>query len=411
MHIALFNRAFHPEISATSQLLTELADDLAHKHGCRVSIVTGIPQGACSEAWIPPKQWSFVHLEHRGPIRVLRARGTSWPKRNLPGRIANYLTYFFSACLASFQLERPDVVIALTDPPIIGLAALWVGLRHSAPVVISYRDLFPEVSRLVDGRRRPLIEWALHRVNRILIRRSNQLVALGEAMRDRLILEKGAPPDKVLVIPDWTDTSLILPGPKDNRFSRAHGLADRFVVMHSGNVGGAQDLDTLLRAASELRDLPRLVFAIVGEGVRKAHLQAEVSRMGLANVRFFPFQPQERLSDSFASADCFLVSTRPGLAGYVTPSKLYGILAAGRAYVAAVDEQCDVARITRRFECGLLVPAGDSKRLAEQIKMLYNDAVLAQRLGAKARQAALSFDRAGGVLAYYRMCCELTGRT
>jgi len=180
--------------------------------------------------------------------------------------------------------------------------------------------------------------------------------------------------------------------------------------MHSGNIGAAQELDVLLDVAAGLRDLPRLTVAIVGEGVRKSGLQARAAGMELDNVRFFPLQPKERLQDSFASADCFVISTPPGLAGIVTPSKLYGILAAGRPTLAAVDETCDVARILRRYECGLWCPAGDSKHLAEQIRMLYNDVELSQRLGENARKAAMDFDRSKGVLAYYEMCRKLTGK-
>jgi len=404
LHVAFFNRAFFPEVSATGQLLTELAEGLARDHGCRVSVVAGMPLGA--SAGVDRGRWGLVIRERFGDIEILRARGTRWSKRTLAGRITNYLTYFGSACWAGLQLDHPDVIIALTDPPVIGLAALLAARRFRARLVISYRDLFPEVARLLDGFRSPVIEWGLHRVNDLLLHQADRVVALGTAMRTRLI-QKGAPPERVTIIPDWADCAAIVPAEKSNPFARAHGLADRFVVMHSGNLGMSQNLEIVVEAAAQLRDLADLVMVFVGDGVKKPALEILVATRGLTNVRFLQYQPQARLTESFATADCFVVSLKPGLAGYITPSKLYGILAAGRPYIAAVDDECDVARITREYDCGLVVPPGDAAALASAIRALYADRARARQLGANARRAAATFDRPRGVAAYATLCREL----
>lgn len=406
LHVAFFNRAFAPEESATAQLLTELAEDLVKVHGCRVSVVAGLPVGSSSR--MPGHAAGrVVWRERLGAIEIFRCSGTTWPKRTLVGRLVNYGSYFLSACWAGWRLDRPDVVIALTDPPIIGVAAWMAARRVRAKFVMAYKDLFPEVTRLLDGRRRPFIEWALHRVNRLLLHRADRIVALGQAMRDRLIREKGAPADRVVIIPDWADGQAIVPGPKRNPFSIEHGLADRFVVMHSGNLGASQNLDVLLEAAAELKDLPDLKVVLIGDGVRKAALQAQAGRLGLSSVAFLPYQPKVRLSDSFATSDCFVVSLKPGLSGYIMPSKLYGILAAGRPYVAAVDSNCDVAQITRTYRCGLLAEPGNSHDLAAKIRRLYQDPIMREAMGLSARQASAAFDRRVGVKAYAALCQEL----
>jgi colanic acid biosynthesis glycosyl transferase WcaI len=121
-----------------------------------------------------------------------------------------------------------------------------------------------------------------------------------------------------------------------------------------------------------------------------------------------PYPLEESLRDSFASADMFVVSLKPGLAGYIVPSKLYGLLAAGRPYVAAVKDTCEVAAISQKYACGLVVAPSDAKGLAQQILSLYHDRTMAQRLGVNARQAALVFDRSPQVRAYYELFGELT---
>jgi glycosyltransferase involved in cell wall biosynthesis len=140
---------------------------------------------------------------------------------------------------------------------------------------------------------------------------------------------------------------------------------------------------------------------LVGDGVKKPALQEQVRQLGLSNVRFIPFQPKENLRHSYASADVFVISLKQGLAGYIVPSKLYGILAAGRPYVAAVEPACEVTAITQQYDCGRCVEPGHARDLAETILCLYHNRTLAQRLGRNARCAALAFDRRRHVRAYY----------
>jgi glycosyltransferase involved in cell wall biosynthesis len=237
-------------------------------------------------------------------------------------------------------------------------------------------------------------------VNQFLVRRAACNVALGETMRQRLIEGKGAPPDRTTIIANWADTSAIVPGPKRNTFSEAHGLVDRFVVMHSGNIGLSQNLETLVEAAALLRDVPDIQVVFVGDGVRKADLQAQARALELTNVTFLPFTPRERLSESFATADVFVISLQRGLAGYIVPSKLYGILAAGRPFVAAVEDECEVASIVRTQQCGRLAGPGNARDLADQILAFHADRAMAERLGANARAAGMAYDRRGQVRRY-----------
>lgn len=401
MHIAFFNRSFYPDNAATGQLLTDLCEDLVREHGCRVTVVTG--PALMPVAAEKPSGWGlFSREEHRG-VQILRARGTRFDKRRFVGRATNYMTYFFAACWAGLRLDRPDVVVALTDPPIIGLAAWLAGQRFGAPLVMSYRDLFPEVTVLLEDFHSEAINAALQRVNRFLCRKAARVIALGDTMKARLIDDKGAAPAKTVIIPDWADTTAIVPGPKRNAFAERHGLADKFVVMHSGNIGLSQSLETVIDAAALLCDVPDVQIVFQGEGVKKADLQARVQGLGLSNVAFLPFAPKDILGESFAAADMFIVSLQRGLAGYIVPSKLYGILAAGRPYVAAVEDGCEVASITRTRDCGLVAEPGNARDLADKIRAFRQDRDLTRRCGFNARRAALGFDRAVQVRNYMEL--------
>jgi glycosyltransferase involved in cell wall biosynthesis len=202
------------------------------------------------------------------------------------------------------------------------------------------------------------------------------------------------------VIHNWADTEAIVPASKDNPFSREHGLHDKFVVMHSGNLGLSQNLDAWIEVAAKLTSEPDVVFLFIGDGVRRDALEADVARRGLGNVSFLPYQPRETLCESYASADVFIVSLKPGLAGYIVPSKLYGILAAGRPYVAAVEQATEVAAITREHDCGVVVEPGDVGGMVHEITRFVRDRARGERLGRNARRAGARFDRRKQVGAY-----------
>ncbi len=406
MKICFFNRSYWPDQAATGQLLTELAEDLVARHGCEVTVVAGQPLHG---AGVVRGARRMVARETHNGVTILRANGTRFDRARFAGRAANYLTYFASAAVAGLDIGAPDVVVTLTDPPILGLAARWAARRARSRFVFLCEDIFPEVAALLEDFHNQLVDATLDRVNRFLLRDADAVVALGDRMRRRLVDEKGADATRVSVIHNWADCEAITPGAKDNAFAREHGLHDRFVVMHSGNIGMSQNLDVLVAAAERLASKDRLVIAIVGDGARRESLQREAARRRLDNVRFLPYTAKERLHESFAAADAFVVALKAGIEGYIVPSKVYGILAAGRPFIAAVDSSAEPAAIVREHGCGLIAAPGDPDALAAAIAALYEDPPGARVLGQRARAAALQFDRRLAVARYFDLFQRVAG--
>jgi colanic acid biosynthesis glycosyl transferase WcaI len=407
MHVVFFNRSFYPDTGATGQLLTELCESLVGTHGCRVSVVAGVP--LLPVTGIKRRGLAIVGRETYRGIDILRARGTRFSKRRFAGRFSNYVSYFLSACRAGLRLDRPDIVVAQTDPPIAGLAASLAARRFGAPLVMVYQDIFPEVGLLLEDFQSERVNRWLDRVNRALLRRATAVVAIGETMARRLVELKGADPGKVTVIHNWADRAAVRPEPKRNPLAQTLGLADRFVVLHSGNLGLSQGLETVLDAASLVQDLPDVLFAFQGDGVKREGLAARAQALRLHNVRFLPYAPREDLRYVFGAADVQMVSLRRGLAGFIVPSKLYGILASGRPYVAAVEEDSEVADLTGRYDSGLVVPPEAPEALAKGIVKLYEDSALRERLGANGLAASALHDRPVAVAAYHRLLAAAAG--
>jgi len=399
VNVCFFNRSYWPDQAATGQLLTELAEDLVSRYGSEVTVVAGRALNAARA----DTSWRLrpVTREMHEGVEIHRANGTRLRPRRFAGRATNYLSYFSAAVLASFGIGRPDIVVSLTDPPILGLAALWTARRTGARFVFLCEDIFPEVAVLVEDFQNGAVNKSLDRINRYLLRHADAVIALGDRMRRRLVEEKGANPDRVHVIHNWADCEAIAAGPKDSPFAREHGLTDRFVVMHSGNVGLSQNLEVLVEAADRLRSKERLTIAIVGDGSKRIALERMAADRGLENVRFFPYQPKALLHDSFSAADVFVVSLKSGLEGFIVPSKVYGILAAGRPYIAATEQSAEPAIIARECGCGLVAAPGDPDALASAILAMYDNPAATREMGARGRQVAWQFDRKVAVQAYH----------
>jgi colanic acid biosynthesis glycosyl transferase WcaI len=226
-------------------------------------------------------------------------------------------------------------------------------------------------------------------------------------MRRRLE-EKGAVPSRVRIIPNWVDTGVLQPQTRQNSWAKDNDLSDRFVVMHSGNVGHAQNLDALVRAATFLRDIDDLAIVIVGAGARHLDLVELAARLEVEQVRFLPYQPREMLSLSLSAADVHVVGLARRLAGYVVPSRLYGVLSVGRPVIVAADADSETAHVVDSIGCGVVIPPGRPDLLASTIRDAYDGRLPLEEMGARGRSWVVQeADREVAIERYRRVLGEL----
>ena len=354
--ILVLNQYYWPGVEATAHLLTELCEALAEEYD--VEVVTGVLRGYEDD----PRQ-----LEHNG-VRITRVTSTSYERSELGRRAMNYFSYLGSALRHALSGPAPDLVLCMTDPPIIGDLGVLVGRRVGAPVLVISQDVFPEIATELNRLHNPAVIGVLRGLVGAYLRRADRIVAIGETMRERLEA-KGAPPERLRVIPNWVDTRAITPQPRDNEWAEKHDLVGRFVVMHSGNVGHAQDLDSLVRAATFLRDRDDIRIVIAGFGARHGEMLALANRLEVqGTVRFLPYQKRARLPLSLSSADLHVIGLAKGLAGYVVPSRLYGVLSAGRPVIVAAEDTSETARLVHEIGCGVVIPPGRPELLARTIR-------------------------------------------
>jgi colanic acid biosynthesis glycosyl transferase WcaI len=381
--VVFVNRYFHPDESATSRMLSDLAFRLV-ECGIEVAVVT-------SRQLYENRHGQLPSRENIRGVAIHRVATFTFGRARLLGRALDYLSFHIAAGLKLLALLRPgDVAVAKTDPPLIcvvtGLAARCRGAR----LVNWLQDVFPEVALALTPTLMP--RWlhdGLAGLRDRSLRMAAMNVVIGNGMRDRL-LARGIVADRIRVIPNWADQQAIVPIPTHNSQTRSSlNLQDRFVIGYSGNFGRAHEFHTLISAARLLQDA-RFAFLMTGGGARSGELREAVTQASLTNFHFQSYRPVPMLADSLAAADVHLVSLLPSLEGLIVPSKVYGILAAGRPIVFIGDTRGEVANLLREHDCGISVNSGAGQQLADAFLALQADPERVRILGANARRLALT---------------------
>jgi colanic acid biosynthesis glycosyl transferase WcaI len=396
--VLVLNQYYTPGVEATAQLLGDLCRSLAEVMD--VTVITGRLRE------VGPEAGELLD----GGVRVIRVNSSAYDRRHLSARAVNYITYLAQSLRESLRRSAPDVILCMTDPPIIADVALVTAKRFGVPLIVVSQDVFPEVAVELRRLQNPIVVGVLDRAIRYYLQRADRVVAIGERMRTRLEA-KGTPPDRLCVIPNWVDTSVLVPVARDNAWSRENGLVDRFVVMHSGNVGYAQDLDTLVRSGTFLRDLDDLDVVVIGSGARYVELVDLAARLDADCVRFLGYQPRERLAESLSSAHVHVIGLAAGLAGYVVPSRLYGVLSVGRPVIASAEADSETAQIVDRVGCGVVVPPGRPELLAAAIRRAHDGELDLEAMGARGREFVLHEADRSVAHGRYRELIEEVART
>lgn len=400
--IIFANRYFHPDQSATSRMVSSLAFALA-RDGQPVTVLASRQYHDKAEGALPAD-------EAVDGVRIHRLATPGFGRRRLLGRALDYLGYHLLAALwLLVHARRGDICIVCTDPPLLSVSvALPLRLR-GAKLVNWLMDLFPEVAidlglvrskGLVAGLTLALRDWSLRRA-------ATNACPMGAMAR--YLAGRGIAAEKLEVMYHWSDGDEIYPVARaDNRLRRAWHYGGEFVVGYSGNFGRAHDFSTILDAAERLRDRDDIAFLFVGDGQQRPLVEAEAARRGLTRIAFKPLQPRELLAESLSVADVHLISLLPALERSIVPSKLYGVLAAGRPglFIGAPDGE--VASVLAAGDCGRTVAIGEAEALARTIADLALAPEVVARMGANARAAyEASYTRERGIATWRALLASI----
>jgi glycosyltransferase involved in cell wall biosynthesis len=385
--ITLVTEYFYPEEASTAQLLTSLATGLQGDFD--VSVLTGRPN------YHPGDETEVVSArETYDGVRIERLPATRLSKDTLAYRVVNWLTFTILVFWRLIRTRRSDdVVLTLSNPPILPLAA-WAATRiRGFSYAYLIHDMYPDMPvglGFLDEN--STAAWMWEQLIRLVYRDADRIVVLGSSMKQRLTKKMSQDsdfdPDKIEVIPNWEDGNFIKPIPKsENTFVQKQGLDEPFTLLYSGNIGRYHELRTAIDAIGLLEERGRddIEFVIIGEGARKVEHQQYAEQKDIQNVRFLPFQPMDQLPETLTACDASLVGIVPEMEGICVSSKLYSALAAGRPILAVLGEEDEVARVVRKHECGAYIPPGDAEQAAQTLASWADQPSVAEDLGQRAR--------------------------
>jgi colanic acid biosynthesis glycosyl transferase WcaI len=399
VRILLLNLYYPPDTSATAKMAHSVVEAVSISHD--LTVLCGRPSYEPTER----RAWRLYQSEIAGRVRIIRAGSTDFLRLDMKKRVANYLSYVALAIPRALFVPS-DAVVAMTDPPFQGIVGAIVALLKGKPYVYNIRDMYPDMAVGGSIVEPGMLARVWEKLHRWALRRATRVIVLGEDMRGRIV-SKGVDPARVLVVRDGAEVlppNTPLPAPDPEVLSAIRGSFS-FVLVHAGNLGFYGAWNTLVTAARNLaNEGVGLVF--VGDGAQRSEIVAAAA--GSGNVRFLEFFPASKISSVLAAADAHVITVKRGLEGVVVPSKMYGILAAGKPIVAVAPKETDVVSlgIARGFAV-----AADPDRPAEvvnAVRALASDPTKLKAMGEAARAAAPDYDRVKELQKFVEIMNRLT---
>lgn len=379
-NLLVITQFFPPDYAATGQLIQELAHNLG-ENNVQVNVFTGQPGYAFKQKQAPNK-------EVGKNLTVRRSRTVKIASSRIRAKAFSGMIFTLRATLTLLKNGRKNNVALLTTaPPFLSIAGYIANLVLGLEYICLIYDLYPDaVVELGVTSEDSLITKLWNKINARVWRRSKKIVVLSETMKQRITDKHPLVADKISVIHNWADSDWIKPIQKqENWFARQHGIDHKFTVLYSGNMGRCHDADTILKTIELLQNEP-VQFVFIGAGTKHEVCRQTVEKLKLNNCTFLPYQDKTNLPYSLTACDLALVSIAPGLEGVVAPSKLYGIMAAGKAIAAICEPHSYLREIVSDAQCGASFDNENSRGLADFIMNLAANPELPLEMGKSGRK-------------------------
>lgn len=390
--LMIYAHYYIPDTASTGQILRELAEGMLDKFDITVICVVPSYLGTIENKYKTQKYYK----ENINDVKVLRIRVPEFSKSNKKSRIKNILTYFFGAMNITLKVGAMDYIFSISQPPILGgLLGVWGKWIKHAKYIYNIQDFNPEQVLAVGYSKNKLITNAMMWLDKFSCRQSDLIITVGrdlvETVKQRF---KNRKVPRTVMINNWTDEKEIFPLPKEHpkviEFKKRYGLDDKFVIMYSGNIGLYYDLENLMKVLKQFRkgytltgiyeegprtkDGREVVFAFVGAGSVLDKLVLYTQNHHFENVIFIPYQEKSDLIYSLNAGDVHWCVNAKGIKGVSCPSKVYGIMAAGKAIIGVLEKGTEVRSLIEESNCGKCCDPGDYVAVADNIRWYIENA-------------------------------------
>jgi colanic acid biosynthesis glycosyl transferase WcaI len=392
--ILVASQHYLPDSSTTAVYMAAIAEGLAIDN--QVVVLSGSPN-SLSKASDDQKKPTVIEIQNGSPRKdalVRRAISISLLA----------LRMFFSTLM---RASRSDIVFCVTTPFTLPYAVILAAKLRGAATALLIYDLYPEALERAELIKPHSMTARLIRLaNTVLFRSLDAIITIGRDVEPLLLAYKGVPRNKINLIPNWT---LLPVGYRelapDNRF-RA-GRHSRLIVGLSGNLGFTHSPRTVFEAARLLREDTDIHLILSGWGIGWKQLCDLQAADKLDNVTLLEPVPEAELVEFLSAADVWVIPYRRNIAGVSVPSRLYNLLAVGRAVIVAAESYSEAALVVAEENVGWVVPPEDPRQLADAIRLAASDRAATIRKGRRAAEAAKKFSSNAAIARYREVLLRL----
>lgn len=385
--IAFVINYFYPDFASTGQLMTELCLDLQSDFD--ITVIAAQPNYA-GEKVGAKKIFEEERLEN---MKIIRIRLPEVDKASKFSRIKYIFSYFTLANIALLKEKDIDIIYTISQPPVLGGLIGTIGkFLKRTKHIYNIQDFNPEQAAAVSYTKKQSVFKIAKKIDMLSCKYSDCVVVVGNDMGETLkkrFLGKEVPNYKV--INNWTNENEITPLDKENenikQFLIQNNLEDKFIIMYSGNIGLFYDLENIIKVTDEFKHYKDLAFVFIGEGAVKKEMQDFVRNSEISNVFFLPYQPKEFIKFSLNAANVHLVVNQKGIKGVSVPSKIYGVMAAGKPILGVLEQGSEAQILIEQSNSGIVVEPQDYDSIVRTIEQFYQmDKEQVKELGLNGRK-------------------------
>ena len=371
--ISILTQYFYPSHAATAQLMTDLAKGLS-QHDYQLNIFTGTESNSATPDFLTQ-------------VKIIRAFSPIRSSTSIFSKISSSIFFLVGAIgYLIFNIPGNTPLLIASNPPYAGVLGILFKIVRRGKYYFLLQDIFPE-SAVMSGimNQNSILYKFFSKLIYLTYKYSEYIIVLSTSMQE--FLEKKYPDlkTKIKVIENWAIEDIPVVSKQENNFAKQHKLDEVFTVLYSGNLGRLHDIETITEAARILKDKP-IKFVFIGDGAKTKIVKQAIEDYQLQNILLLPYQPRELLPLSLTACDISLVSLMPGAESIVAPSKLYGMLAAGRGIISISVPNSYINKLLTNSGCGVNVPPDNPQQLADIILQLARDNERVKSMAKIARQ-------------------------
>ena len=314
---------------------------------------------------------NFMPFENFKGISIWRVKNIGKHHGNLWDRILFSTAFIYRAFLFLVKNKtKYDIILITTNPPFLGILILMLKRFIRLPYIIIAYDIYPQIlDKLGILKSKSIIYKFWKALNIKVYNNANKIVSIGNDM-NKIIVEEMRIKDlsKIQLIHNWSDKQTVFPVREEaNLFMYSNNLFGKRVLLYSGTLGTTHNIEEILNAASELKEVKDLLFLFIGDGAKVKVVKEYINNSDKHNVIYLPFQPVEMIAQTLSSATLSFVCLDSDFTGLSVPSKAYGIMAAGVPIIGLMDSNSEISMMIKKNGCGFVWNKDDNRKLSQLI--------------------------------------------